>query len=152
MSKKTDTLAKKAIENFLVEEKKKITKSKKTDSSKMSVAYRIGFFTEKVFQYQKEFGLFNWEINVEEVDDPDCRGEIQYDNAARLAVVYYDTTWINQKDLNRDEITLVALHEVCELFLSEIHMFIIKHANEELANSMTHSVIRFFEYIFLKKQ
>jgi hypothetical protein len=125
---------------------------KKLDhNSNKDILNNINYFMEKVLQYQKEFGLFNWEINIEEIDDDECRGEIQYDISARLAVIYYDQTWIRTVKLKKEEIALVAFHEMCELFLAEIHSFIVKHSDCDYADSLTHNVIRFMESKLLKK-
>lgn len=129
---------------------KKKSSNKNNSSTVMSIAYKIQHYTNKVYEYIKEFGLFNWEVHVEEIEDEECRGEIQYDIPARLAIIYYDKTWIEDIELLKDEIELVAFHEVCELFLSDIHTFIFKHGDSEQADGMIHNVIRFMENKILK--
>ena len=112
----------------------------------------LKIFKAYVEKWQKEFGLFDWDIDVSRMDlgeDSGACAAAYTDVEARMAEIILNTTW-NLRPTN-ELLNQAAFHEVCEILIEPLRYLVRKkgkHSDERIA-SVVHSIIRRLEHVCL---
>jgi len=110
------------------------------------------YFIERTKYYFFDiFKLYDYELSIEKDFDNDVRASTLYHNIADgtgMISIFYSTHWINSKKTFKEEIDVIAFHEVMEAILWELQSlsesrFIMP---KDIPNAV-HRVIRRFENI-----
>ena len=105
---------------------------------------KVNKFKKSVIKYQDYFALFQWEIHVFE-KTMENRAEVIWNDTGGIVSVYYSKKWIEDKDVDLNEVDKVAFHEMAELFLQEQYDLIGRSNGWDKAQKQTHNIIRFLE-------
>jgi hypothetical protein len=104
-------------------------------------------YKDKVREYVKLFGMFDWEINFCFEDSDESKAWILTHTDGKIAMFGLAKAWADLRPSDRN-ITFAARHEVIELLLSELDA----HARDRWAtpweiNNSRHGVIRRIEHL-----
>ena len=111
----------------------------------MTKQQKIKLFKESVRKWQEYFGLCDWEIFTDDMDEDDARARASWNYNGRIATIYYDNEWINRKNMSKKEIDRVAFHECAEIYFYFIHHPIKDQRGKDYAEECVHKVIRLLE-------
>jgi len=119
----------------------------------MTLQQKIQFFTNEVQYYIEYFGLIDWKLFVNEINEVEkekeslCAtcyvGEIENRNV----VISYNKEWIEEENCLQT-ISRVAFHEVMELMLSRLNGFASTrdfYVSEAMIIEEIHKIIRTME-------
>jgi hypothetical protein len=106
---------------------------------------RFSHFTKKVRQFQREFGLLDWELFVVQDASEENRGWCTTDIQGKMCFIGIDIEFMEDKHTSLKEIEKVAFHEVLELLLSELGHECSRFASDDSVEHHTHNVIRRIE-------
>lgn len=113
----------------------------------------------KKFQnYAKEyitlFNLKDWEILFKLDKLEDMFAHVEWDHSSRLATIYIDRAWVQNKKTEERYIRLVAFHEILELLFGKIRDFSMSESPKrfDTVDEAVHEIIRVFENIFVQEK
>lgn len=114
---------------------------------------QFDFFRSEFIKWAKLLGLVSWEFCFFNgmLEDKDAQAFIIDYQEDRLAKVYYSSSWSIEPTLK--DISKVAFHEACEVFLSDIESLLDpenKDEEEEIRREI-HKIIRTLENIVFEK-
>lgn len=120
--------------------------------SHKTTAKNFNYFSDRVYHWQRELGLTEWEINCEHScgDIPNAMASVTFNVADRCAMVYLPTEWTDRK-VNQYELDRAAIHECLELILADIHEDLCRELNNDKISKLLHPVIRRIENLLLQK-
>ena len=118
--------------------------SKKKALNAKQIQANIQEFKTAIIYFQSYFGLFQWELHIDE-KITENRAEVHWNAIGRIATVFYGKNWIRKIDVTMEEIAKVAFHEIAELMQSLAYDNMGQHRGYEFAQEQTHVVIRFLE-------
>jgi hypothetical protein len=110
--------------------------------------------TKQEFEYYKnttkffikELNLENWEISIElDTEDIENRAWCATQDSDRIALIRLIEKWDYLP--KKEELALIAFHEVCELLLAEIHNKLSCIFNKNETSRVVHTVIRTLENV-----
>lgn len=108
----------------------------------------LDFFEEMARFFVKSFGLRSWELSFDvDATDTSNRAYTYTIPNSKIVMFYLVKEWDYKP--KKKELELMAFHEVCELFLSEIMDKLGAFYSGAETERMIHSVIRTLENVFL---
>lgn len=126
----------------------------------MTKKEKIRHFKSEINRFVKYFGLYDYEIVFDEIDNPDGRASshfFYYDNRVNADAQNVDVCWSKdwiESELNKREISKTAFHEVLEIMLYKIFELArcrnIIVTDREVAQEK-HRIIRIFENTIFEK-
>jgi len=108
----------------------------------------IELFEELTRFFVKALGLKSWEVGFD-IDEEDQlnRAYTKTMHDSKIVVFYLVRCWDYKP--KKEELELMAFHEVCELFMCEIMDKLLAFYSEQETERMIHSVIRTLENVFM---
>lgn len=122
----------------------------------MNKKEKVKYFEERVRHYFFDvFKMAFFDLFVDKHEDKEekefCAMTYQSYGGAMISIFYYKT-WIERKDLAKDEISHVAFHEVCEALLSDlIHCAQTRFVTYSEIDAARHRIINILENIVMEK-
>ena len=112
---------------------------------------QLQFFKSEFLKWAKLLGLVSWEFCFLKgmLEDKDAQAFVVDYQEDRLAKVYYSPSWCYKPD--DKDISRVAFHEVCEIFLSDLESLIADNKNEDETRKEIHKIIRTLENVVFER-
>jgi hypothetical protein len=111
---------------------------------------KFDLFKKECKKWQKEFGLFNWDISFAFCElDRSIGAQTQADWEAKTSLLTLNSANIEKVTLK--EIKQYALHEILETMLTGLyHLAESRNHSNQNMNAEMHNIIRIFEKVLLK--
>ncbi len=109
-------------------------------------------FKKECNKWITRFGLIDWHVSYF-LDNPqeesDYYAFCETDVPSKHASIYLCPDWLDE-DTKEEQVRILALHEVCELFLADYESLICDKVDSHLIETTRHAIIRRLENLRAK--
>lgn len=121
-----------------------------TAKKKLTIKEKSKLFEDYIKKYMDYFGMVDYQINFDSVDDTGCRAKCQwhYMSGSQMFTFCWSTNWLKDKKTDEKDIKRTAFHEVLEAMFSKLRDYsenIDKVVTEREIDCEIHRVIRTME-------
>jgi len=118
-------------------------KPKKSNKlTKAEIQERIGYFTKRVFYWQRELGFLEVQMRVTAQDNHDTRASWFPDVSAGQISIHYSNHWIKDYKVFLEDIDRTAFHEVYESQFHKIQYYLLEVASTRIVSELLHIMTR----------
>lgn len=103
---------------------------------------KIKYFTKRVLFWQRMLGFTDMEIYIGETARKTCRACWEDDSPGKIMAIRYNLKWIKEPATDKDELDLVAFHEVYESQFYMIEALLNPYYSGKMIAAEAHLLVR----------